>query len=240
MLLPLLYSILRGCWSPKSCAGVSTDVCALLTSVRFLPETLRQRAFLCPPWISHCSVDVAHSYSCSLIHANPLLLTLLPHISPNMPPPFFLSYFCPPPCFPSSLLKTHSSINGTLAAILCPCLMLAGCSQISLPTPKQWHRLYTQLFSPPSPTLCLSFSTLYQIFIRFVLCGEHITQGSKYLPSRVETFCPVLPIRLCSICLFTVHVFLFLSSSGPFIVVASVMSLRSQKELTHSSGSSQG
>ena len=42
-----------------------------------MSQKLLHCARLCLCWISQCSVDVAHSYSCSLIHANPLLLTLL-------------------------------------------------------------------------------------------------------------------------------------------------------------------
>lgn len=75
MLLPLLYSIMRKCRSPSSCIGMSAHVFAL-TSVRFLPQKL-QHCALFVFWISQRSVDVAHSYSCSLIHVNPLLLTLL-------------------------------------------------------------------------------------------------------------------------------------------------------------------
>lgn len=84
---------MRRCWSLNSCVGTSTHVCALLTSAHLLLEKRQHWALLFSLGFPS-SVDVAHSYSCSLIHANALLLTLLPYISPNTSP---LPVLLPPP-----------------------------------------------------------------------------------------------------------------------------------------------
>lgn len=129
MLLPLLYSIMRKCRSPSSCIGMSAHVFAL-TSVRFLPQKLQ-----------HCALFVSLGFPSAVlmwlivIPAHSFMQTLSSslsslHISKYAPTPVLLLH--PLPRFPSSLLQTQSSITGTLVAILCPCLMLVGCSQICL------------------------------------------------------------------------------------------------------------
>lgn len=159
MLLPLLHPIMRKCWLPNSCTGMSARLCIVDISAFLAAETVCFFFSLGFPsavlmWLI---VIPAHSFmhtlSSSLSSVHISIFAPLPHPSPR---------------FPSPLLQTQSSRNGTLVAVLCPCLMLVGCSQICLSS-KQRPRLNTYLFSFSPPTLSLSSSTLYEIVIGFVL-----------------------------------------------------------------------
>lgn len=192
MLLPLLLSITSS-WQPTSSTGMSA--CLSISQHQHHSNC----ALPSLTWISQRSVDVARSYSCSLIHANPLLLLTYLQI-------------CAPSCLtsaPPTPLPILSLADSVIHEWYIGGYSLSGpdarrlFSDLSLP--KQWPRLNTQLFSfphpPPPLTLSMPYSTLYQIVIRFALCGEHLTQESKYTPSQAGTFCAVLPIRLCSACI---------------------------------------
>lgn len=73
--------------------GLAREIGALCTS-------------LFPPGLPS-SVDMTRSYSCSLIHANPLLLTPLPYISPNIPLSASLTSCLSPAFHPLSCMPVH-------------------------------------------------------------------------------------------------------------------------------------
>lgn len=81
-----------------SVADMSAHVFVLQTfiPVQGLPEKRWHHALLCFPQLFQHSVDMALSCSCSLVHANPLLLPLLPYISPNILLCACLTSFLPP------------------------------------------------------------------------------------------------------------------------------------------------
>lgn len=82
-------------------------------SVWALPEKRRYCALLCIPWDNQHSINMAHSYSCSLIHATPLFSFFCLACPPALLPPFLALS-----CLPSPLLQMHSSISATSVASL--------------------------------------------------------------------------------------------------------------------------
>lgn len=124
MLLPLLFSIMSYSGSQPvalACLHVLASVSISATdTVRFFLSLGFPSAVLM--WLV---VIPAHSFMQALSSSRSSL-----HISKYAPLPVLLPH--PLPRFPSSLLQTQSSMNGTSVAILCPGLMLVGCSQICL------------------------------------------------------------------------------------------------------------
>lgn len=122
--------------------------------------------FFVSPGLTQHSVDMAHSYSCSLIHAKALLL--MPYISHNIPlylclPHFALSFLLSIPSLADPFIRSQY-IGGHPV----PCPMLTGCSHVSI-----------------SP---LSNSTDYILnFIHFFLCPN-----LSCLALKIHPLCAVL------------------------------------------------
>lgn len=109
LLLSLIFNYAEVFLAKQCGRHVCTCLCIanINISVGLARETVPLCTSLFPPGVTQHSVDMARSYSCSLIHANPLLLTLLPYISPNIPLSASLTSCLSPAFHPVSCRPIH-------------------------------------------------------------------------------------------------------------------------------------